>query len=82
MAADPTSAQQSAKTSKASSASNVSMTLAAKRAERRRARRAGDKKRTAKLQSDKEFAKGFFEGRSKRSADKKQAYRKKKSRKK
>ncbi len=57
-------------------------TLAVKRATRRKARRAGDKKRTLKLQSDKEFAKTFFEARSKRATDKKQAFRKKKSRKK
>jgi hypothetical protein len=53
--------------------------LAVKRAVRRKARRAGDQKRTLKLQSDKEFAKAFFAARSKRSVDKKQAYRKKKS---
>lgn len=56
--------------------------LAVKRAARRKARRAGDEKRTLKLQSDKEFAKAFFAARSKRSTDKKQAFRKKKNRKK
>lgn len=42
----------------------------------------GRKKRTLKLRTDKEFAKTFFEARSKRSTDKKSAFRKKKSRKK
>jgi hypothetical protein len=56
--------------------------LAVKRAAHRKARRAGDKKRTLKLASDKEFAKTFFEGRSKRAIEKKQAFRKKKSKKK
>ena len=56
--------------------------LAKKRAARRRLRTAGRKKLTAKLKTDKEFAKGFFEGRSKRANDKKAAFRKKKSKKK
>ncbi len=60
-------------------ATTTTPTLAIKRATRKKARRAGDKKRTLKLQSDKEFAKGFFAARSKRSVDKKQTYRKKKS---
>jgi hypothetical protein len=42
----------------------------------------GRKKRALKLQTDKEFAKTFFAARSKRSTDKKSAFRKKKSRKK
>ena len=52
------------------------------RAARRRKRAAGRKKRALKLRSEKEFAKTFFEGRSKRSNDKKSAFRKKKARKK
>ena len=36
----------------------------------------GRKKRSAKLQADKEFAKTFFAAKSKRSADKKVAYKK------
>lgn len=52
------------------------------RAARRTKKAAGRKKRTLKLRTDKEFAKTFFEARSKRSNDKKAAFRKKKSRKK
>lgn len=52
------------------------------RATRRRKKAEGRKKRAQKLRSDKEFAKTFFEARSKRSNDKKSAFRKKKSRKK
>jgi len=52
------------------------------RAARRTKKAAGRKKRSLKLKTDKEFAKTFFEGRSKRSNDKKAAFRKKKSRKK
>lgn len=57
-------------------------TLAVKRNARRKARRAGAKKLMTKIATDKEFAKGYFEGRSKRSTDKKATFRKKKSRKK
>ncbi len=57
-------------------------TLAVKRNARRKARRAGAKKLMAKLGTDKEFAKTYFEGRSKRSTEKKSAFRKKKARKK
>jgi hypothetical protein len=42
----------------------------------------GRKKRKAKLQENKEFAKTYFEAKSKRSNDKKAAFRKKKSKKK
>ena len=56
--------------------------LAKKRALRRRKKAAGRKKLAAKLKTDKEFAKGYFEGRSKRSTEKKVAFRKKKNRKK
>lgn len=38
----------------------------------------GRKKRKLKLQTDAEFAKAFFEAKSKRSTDKKSAFRKKK----
>ena len=49
---------------------------------RRRKKAEGRKKRAVKLQSDKEFAKKFFEAKAKRAADKKSAFRKKKSKKK
>jgi hypothetical protein len=52
------------------------------RAARRKKKTAGRKKRTLKLKTDKEFAKTFFEARSKRANDKKSTFRKKKSRKK
>ncbi len=39
---------------------------------------AGRKKRQAKLATDKTFAKGYFDAKSKRSTDKKAAFRKKK----
>jgi hypothetical protein len=42
----------------------------------------GRKKRVQKLKTDREFAKTYFEGKSKRSTEKKSAYRKKKNRKK
>lgn len=45
---------------------------------RRTLRKKGRAKLTAKIQTDKEFAKAFFEARSKRSNDKKAAFRKKK----
>lgn len=49
---------------------------------RRTLRTAGRKKRVAKLKTDKEFAKTYFAAKSKRSTDKKSAFRKKKSKKK
>jgi hypothetical protein len=52
------------------------------RAARRKKKTAGRKKRALKLKTDKAYAKTVFEGRSKRSNDKKSAFRKKKSRKK
>lgn len=52
--------------------------MMAKKALRKKARKEGREKRRLKLQSDKEFAKTFFEARSKRSNDKKTAFRKKK----
>ena len=45
---------------------------------RRKLRAQGRKKRTAKLQADSAFKKTFFEAKSKRSNDKKAAFRKKK----
>jgi hypothetical protein len=45
---------------------------------RRTLRKQGRDKRKGKLASDKEFAKTFFEARSKRSTEKKSAFRKKK----
>ena len=49
----------------------------------RRAKKAeGRKKRAQKLNTNKEFAKAYFEGKAKRAADKKSAFRKKKTRKK
>ncbi len=56
--------------------------LALKRALKRRMKKEGNKKLDLKLATDKEFAKTFFEARSKRAADKKSAFRKKKSKKK
>ncbi len=46
---------------------------------RRTKKTLGRNKRKLRLQTDKEFAKTYFEGRAKRSNDKKAAYRKKKS---
>ena len=53
-----------------------------RRALKKKSRRAAKKKLVAKLRTNSEFAKTYFEGRSKRSNDKKSAFRKKKSRKK
>lgn len=52
------------------------------RAAKKRSKSEGRKKRVQKLKTDKEFAKAFFESKAKRAADKKSAFRKKKSRKK
>ena len=43
---------------------------------RRTLRTMGRKKRNERIQKDKEFAKTYFEAKSKRSADKKSAFRK------
>lgn len=67
---------------KAVAKSPAEVERALKRAARRKTRVEGRKKLGAKLLADKEFAKTYFEGRSKRAADKKLAFRKKKSRKK
>lgn len=48
---------------------------------RKKIRAAARKKRKLKLRTDKEFAKTYFEGRSKRSIEKKAAFRKKKKKK-
>jgi hypothetical protein len=74
MATPTSTSAQTATTGKAA--------VAAKRNLRKKTRRAGKKKLSAKLHSDKEFAKTFFEARSKRQNDKKVAFRKKKARKK
>ncbi len=74
-----------ATTEKAAKAPKVKLAgaeLAAKRTQRRKLKTAGRKKRALKLATDKEAAKVFFEGRSKRANDKKAAFRKKKARKK
>jgi hypothetical protein len=73
---------QTTATPKAPKAKLTGAELLKARAARRKARRAGNKKRDVKLHADKEFAKTYFEARSKRSTDKKSAFRKKKSRKK
>jgi len=49
---------------------------------RKRKKAEGRKKKAQKLQSNKEFAKSYFEAKSKRSTEKKSAFRKKKSKKK
>ena len=49
---------------------------------RRTLRTEGRKKRKLKLSTDKEFAKTYFAAKSKRSTEKKSAFRKKKNRKK
>jgi hypothetical protein len=49
---------------------------------RKRKKTVGRKKRVAKLKTDATFAKAYHEGKSKRAADKKSAFRKKKSKKK
>ncbi len=49
---------------------------------RRTLRKLGRDKRQKKIATDREYAKTLFEGRSKRSNDKKAAFRKKKSKKK
>lgn len=49
---------------------------------RRKKKAEGRKKKAVKLKTDKEFAKAFFEGKSKRANEKKAAFRKKKSKKK
>lgn len=49
---------------------------------RKKKKTEGRKKRAQKLKTNKEFAKIFFDAKSKRSTDKKAAFRKKKSKKK
>jgi hypothetical protein len=69
-------------TQTAQTATTDKAATAVKRNLRKKTRRAGKKKLAAKLSSDKEFAKTFFETRSKRQNEKKVAFRKKKARKK
>jgi hypothetical protein len=76
-----TSATKSAKT-KTAPPTAAATELAKKRALRRRTRADHRKKLSAKLKTDKEFAKGYFDARSKRAIEKKAAFRKKKSKKK
>ncbi len=61
--------------STSSSTSSTSVTS------RRKLRKAGRDKRRVKVATDKEFAKTLFGGKSKRSADKKVAYRKRNAKK-
>jgi hypothetical protein len=75
-------ATQTGATTAAQKTPTAKTALAAKRNARKKARRAGKKKLVAKLSSDKEFKKTFFEARSKRQNEKKVAFRKKKARKK
>ena len=56
-------------------------TTAAKTLGRRTIKKLGRDKRKAKLQTDKEFSKTFHAAKSKRSIEKKNAFRKKKSKK-
>jgi hypothetical protein len=51
---------------------------AKKAALRKQKKKEGRAKRKAKLSTDKEYAKAFFEAKSKRSAERKAAFRKKK----
>lgn len=66
----------------AQTTSTAATELAKKRALRRRSRADHRKKLAAKIKTDKEFSKTFFEARSKRALEKKSTFRKKKSKKK
>ncbi len=61
---------------------NQTATQTASKPSRKTLRALGRKKRQQKLKTDKEFAKTFFAAKSKRSTEKKSAFRKKKSKKK
>ena len=65
-----------------STAQTTATTTAVARNAKKASRRAGKKRLVAKLRADKETAKTYFGSKAKRAADKKSAYRKKKSRKK
>lgn len=83
MATAQTAAQSSKKTKTVAAPPSAAATeLAKKRALRRRTRADHRKKLSAKLKTDKEFAKAYFGGRSKRAIEKKAAFRKKKTKKK
>jgi hypothetical protein len=69
-------------TSPTSPKTSTAATPAAPQLGRRRQKTEGRTKRVLKLKTDKEFAKAYFEAKSKRSNDKKSAFRKKKSKKK
>lgn len=60
----------------------VAKTAAVTPALRKKKKTEGRKKRTQKLKTDREFANKYFEAKSKRSTEKKAAFRKKKKRKK
>ena len=62
--------------------STAQATPKSKKTLRKAKKKVGRQKRVAKLKTDKEFAKTYFAGRSKRATDKKSSFRKKKSKKK
>ena len=64
-----------------SQASSTSSKTATPVTSRKKLRKAGRAKRQAKIATDKEFAKTLFAGKSKRSADKKVAFRKRNAKK-
>ena len=78
----PKGAKKTTAKAPAAALTGAALELAKKRALRRRTRADHRKKLAAKLKTDKEFTKTYFEGRSKRAIDKKAAFRKKKSKKK
>lgn len=68
-----------AKTEKAKAKTEKAKTVTPRAKLSRKTRKTlGRKKRVVKLKTDKEFAKTFFEAKSKRAIDKKAAFRKKK----
>jgi len=69
-------------TSPAQSTQTQAPAAAAAPKSRRRLKTEGRNKRVLKLKTDKAFSKTYFEAKSKRSTDKKSAFRKKKSKKK
>lgn len=60
---------------------STATTPSASQKSRKTLRTEGRKKRVAKLKTDREFAKSFFEAKSKRSNERKTAFRKKKTKK-
>jgi len=61
---------------------SVPADLIQKRQQKKKSKAEGRRKRSQKLKTDKEFAKTYFEAKSKKSSEKKSVFRKKKSRKK